>query len=189
LRGRWRATSLGGADLLRRAMGKKKKEVMEKEKAKFLDGARKTGVDEKIADEVFDLMAAFAGYGFNKSHSAAYGLVTYQTAYIKAHYPEEFWAAILTCDRDDTDKVSRYVAEIRDHGGAVLPPDVNQSEQNFSVVKLQVAVPEKKGAGARGGRDSKGSKTAAVAKAREQARAEDRKEGHSLRNVGRKRRR
>ena len=156
--------SLGGADLLRRAMGKKKKEVMEKEKAKFLDGARKTGVDEKVADEVFDLMAAFAGYGFNKSHSAAYGLVTYQTAYIKAHYPEEFWAAILTCDRDDTDKVSRYVAEIRDHGGAVLPPDVNQSEQNFSVVKLQVAVPEKKGAGARGARDSKGSKTAAVVK-------------------------
>ncbi len=127
--------SLGGADLLRRAMGKKKKEVMEKEKAKFLDGAQKTGVDPKIADEVFDLMAAFAGYGFNKSHSAAYGLVTYQTAYLKSHYPAEFWAALLTCDKDDTDKVARYVAEVRDSGIEVLPPCVNQSEMDFSVVK------------------------------------------------------
>lgn len=127
--------SLGGADLLRRAMGKKKKEVMEKEKAKFLDGAKKTGVNENIADEVFDLMAAFAGYGFNKSHSAAYGLVTYQTAYLKRHFPEEFWAALLTCDKDDIDKVARYVAEIRDRGGLVLPPEINQSEMDFAVVK------------------------------------------------------
>ncbi len=127
--------SLGGADLLRRAMGKKKKEVMEKEKAKFLDGAQKTGVDQKIADEVFDLMAAFAGYGFNKSHSAAYGLVTYQTAYLKRHFPAEFWAALLTCDKDDTDKVSRYVAEVRDSGIEVLPPCVNQSQMNFSVIE------------------------------------------------------
>ncbi|HNN92561.1 MAG TPA: DNA polymerase III subunit alpha [Pseudomonadota bacterium] len=129
--------SLGGADLLRRAMGKKKKEVMEKEKAKFLDGAKATGVDPKIADEVFDLMAAFAGYGFNKSHSAAYGLVTYQTGYLKRHFPDEFWAAILTCDKDDTDKVARYVAEVRAGGGVVLPPDINQSELDFTVVKLQ----------------------------------------------------
>ncbi len=128
--------SLGGADLLRRAMGKKKKEVMEKEKAKFLDGAKKTGVDPKIADEVFDLMAAFAGYGFNKSHSAAYGLVTYQTAYLKRHYRAEFWAALLTCDKDDTDKVARYVAEVRDYGIEVLPPCVNQSLMDFSVVKV-----------------------------------------------------
>jgi DNA polymerase-3 subunit alpha len=131
--------SLGGADLLRRAMGKKKKEVMDKEKAKFLDGARVTGVSEKIADEVFDLMAAFAGYGFNKSHSAAYGLVTYQTAYLKRHFPEEFWAALLTCDKDDTDKVARYVAEVRDRDGLVMPPDINQSEMDFSVVKTAVA--------------------------------------------------
>ncbi len=130
--------SLGGADLLRRAMGKKKKEVMEKEKAKFLDGAHKTQVNEKIADEVFDLMAAFAGYGFNKSHSAAYGLVTYQTAYLKRHFPEEFWAALLTCDKDDIDKVARYVAEIRDRGGQVLPPEINQSEMDFAVVKTTV---------------------------------------------------
>ncbi len=130
--------SLGGADLLRRAMGKKKKEVMEKEKAKFLDGAKVTGVPLEIADEVFDLMAAFAGYGFNKSHSAAYGLVTYQTAYLKRHFPEEFWAALLTCDKDDTDKVARYVAEVRERDGLVLPPDINQSEMDFSVVKATV---------------------------------------------------
>lgn len=128
--------SLGGADLLRRAMGKKKKEVMEKEKQKFLEGAKKTGVDPKIADEVFDLMAAFAGYGFNKSHSAAYGLITYQTAYLKKHFPAEFWAALLTCDKDDTDKVARYVAEVRDAGIPVLPPCTNQSEMDFSVVHL-----------------------------------------------------
>lgn len=139
--------SLGGADLLRRAMGKKKKEVMEKEKAKFLDGARKTGVDEKIADEVFDLMAAFAGYGFNKSHSAAYGLVTYQTGYLKRHFPAEFWAAILTCDKDDTDKVSRYCGEVRDHGIPVLPPDVNQSAMDFSVVRVEVKKKSDKPAG------------------------------------------
>ncbi len=128
--------SLGGADLLRRAMGKKKKEVMEKEKAKFLEGANKTGVSEKVAGEVFDLMAAFAGYGFNKSHSAAYGMVTYQTAYLKRHYRAEFWAALLTCDKDDTDKVARYAAEVRAHGGKVLPPDINQSGMDFGVVKV-----------------------------------------------------
>lgn len=130
--------SLGGADLLRRAMGKKKKEVMEKEKEKFLQGAHVTGVDKHIADEVFDLMAAFAGYGFNKSHSAAYGLVTYQTAYLKHHFPNEFWAALLTCDKDDTDKVARYVSEVRAGGGQVLPPDVNQSETDFGVVQVAI---------------------------------------------------
>jgi DNA polymerase-3 subunit alpha len=131
--------TLGGADLLRRAMGKKKKEVMEQEKARFLEGARKTGVDERVADEVFELMAAFAGYGFNKSHSAAYGLVTYQTAYLKHHYPEEFMAALLTCDKDDTDKVAKNVAEIRAMGIRVLPPDVNQSAMDFTVVKVAAA--------------------------------------------------
>jgi DNA polymerase-3 subunit alpha len=140
--------SLGGADLLRRAMGKKKKEVMEKEKEKFLAGARKTGVDEKIADEVFDLMAAFAGYGFNKSHSAAYGLVTYQTGYLKRHFPAEFWAAILTCDKDDTDKVSRYCGEVRDHGIPVLPPDVNQSAMDFTVQGGDLPVPPATAVGA-----------------------------------------
>ncbi len=126
--------SLGQADLLRRAMGKKKKEVMEKEKARFMAGAEKSSVDVRIADEVFELMAAFAGYGFNKSHSAAYGLVTYQTAYLKKHFPEEFMAALLSCDKDDTDKVVKNVSEARDMKIDVLRPDVNESEKDFSVV-------------------------------------------------------
>ena len=130
--------SLGGADLLRRAMGKKKKETMDKEKAKFMAGAEKNGVDVKIADEVFELMAAFAGYGFNKSHSAAYGLVTYQTAYLKRYFPEEFMCGLLTCDKDDTDKVVKNVAEVRAMGIEVLRPDISQSECDFSVVKMKV---------------------------------------------------
>ncbi len=128
--------SLGQADLLRRAMGKKKKEVMEQEKARFLDGAAKVGVEAKVADEVFDLMAAFAGYGFNKSHSAAYGLVTYQTAYLKKHFPEEFMAGLLTCDKDDTDKVVKNIAETRAMSIPVLRPDVNESASDFSVLRL-----------------------------------------------------
>ncbi|MSP63641.1 MAG: DNA polymerase III subunit alpha [Myxococcales bacterium] len=128
--------SLGQADLLRRAMGKKKAEVMEKEKAGFLVGAAGLGVDPKVADEVFELMAKFAHYGFNKSHSAAYGLVTYQTGYLKKHYPEEFMAGLLTCDKDDTDKVVKNVAEARAMGIDVLRPDVNQSASDFSVVKV-----------------------------------------------------
>ena len=151
--------SLGGADLLRRAMGKKKKEVMEKEKAKFLEGAAKTGVDGKIADEVFDLMAAFAGNGFNKSHSAAYGLVTYQTAFLKRHFPDEFWAALLTCDKDDTDKVARYVAEVRAGGGAVLPPDINQSDIDFTVVKVTPAPAAAEGASKAASKADKGKPT------------------------------
>jgi DNA polymerase-3 subunit alpha len=129
--------SLGQADLLRRAMGKKKKEAMEKEKAKFLKGAEVKGVDLKIAEETFDLMAKFAAYGFNKSHSAAYGLVTYQTAYLKHYFPEEFFAGLLTCDKDDTDKVIKNVAEVRGLGIEVRRPDVNESETDFSVVKEQ----------------------------------------------------
>jgi DNA polymerase-3 subunit alpha len=127
--------SLGQADLLRRAMGKKKKEAMEKEKAKFLAGAEKKKVDLKIADETFELMSKFAAYGFNKSHSAAYGLVTYQTAYLKHYFPEEFFAGLLTCDKDDTDKVIKNVAEVRALGTEVRRPDVNESETDFSVVK------------------------------------------------------
>src|SRR5262249_44103938 len=130
--------SLGQADLLRRAMGKKKKEVMEKEKARFLAGAEKKGVDKKIADEIFELMSKFAAYGFNKSHSAAYGLVTYQTAYLKHHFSVEFMAALLTCDKDDTDKVVKNVSEVRSTGVEVRRPDVNQSEMDFSVVKETV---------------------------------------------------
>jgi DNA polymerase-3 subunit alpha len=116
-------------------MGKKKKEVMEKEKGKFLAGAEKKGVDLKIADETFELMSKFAAYGFNKSHSAAYGLLTYQTGYLKRYWPEEFFAGVLTCGKEDTDKVVKNVAEVRAHGIEVLKPDVNLSQMDFSVVR------------------------------------------------------
>ncbi len=127
--------SLGDADNLRRAMGKKIPEVMEQERAKFMGGAKKLGVDLKKAEYVFDLMAKFAGYGFNKSHSAAYALISYQTAYLKAHYPAEFMAALLSCDVNNTDKVVRYIQESQDHGIDVLPSDINESDKDFTVVK------------------------------------------------------
>ena len=126
--------SLGGADLLRRAMGKKKASVMAAQKLVFIEGAAKTGLaDADKAEAIFDLMAHFAGYGFNKSHSAAYGLISYQTAYLKAHYPVEFMAALLTADGDNTDKVVRYIADARSNGIVVRPPDVNVSLKDFSV--------------------------------------------------------
>ena len=127
--------SLGDADNLRRAMGKKIPEVMEAPRSKLMAGAEKLGVDLKKAEYVFDLMAKFAGYGFNKSHSAAYAYVSYQTAYLKAHYPAEFLAALLSCDVNNTDKVVRYIQESQDHGIAVLPPDINESDKDFTVVK------------------------------------------------------
>lgn len=126
--------SLGGADLLRRAMGKKKESEMAKQKAVFVEGSVNNGHGADEAGGIFDLVAHFAGYGFNKSHSAAYALITYQTAYLKAHYPVEFVAATLTADRDKTEKVVRTVAEARSMGITVLPPDVNQSEIDFTVV-------------------------------------------------------
>ncbi|MFT5434683.1 MAG: DNA polymerase-3 subunit alpha, partial [Myxococcota bacterium] len=126
--------SLGGADLLRRAMGKKKAEVMAAQRQVFLDGAVETKIcDPEKAGEIFDLMAFFAGYGFNKSHSAAYALISYQTAYLKAHYPVEFMAALLTADGDNTDKVVRYIADSRAHGIVVRPPEVNVAQKDFSV--------------------------------------------------------
>src|SRR5438094_6068902 len=115
-------------------MGKKKKEVMEKEKATFLAGAQKNQIDPRLADEIFELMSKFAAYGFNKSHSAAYGLVTYQTGYLKRYFPEEFMAGLLSCDKEDTDKVVKNVAEIRAMGIEVRRPDVNQSLHDFTVV-------------------------------------------------------
>ena len=126
--------SLGGADLLRRAMGKKKASEMDKQKAIFVGGAIERGHLREKAEEVFDLMAYFAGYGFNKSHSAAYALITYQTAYLKTHYPVEFSCATLTADKEKIDKVVRTVAEARSMGITVLPPDVNESEIEFTVV-------------------------------------------------------
>ena len=127
--------SLGGADLLRRAMGKKIKEVMGKEKLKFMEGALGRGVDKKIADQVFELMAFFAGYGFNRSHSAAYGWITYQTAYLKWHYPHEFMAGLMSCDRDNTDNIVKFIAEARAMGLTVERPDVNESASDFTVVQ------------------------------------------------------
>jgi DNA polymerase-3 subunit alpha len=126
--------TLGQADLLRRAMGKKKKEEMEKQKALFLEGARKKAIDEKIAAEIFDLMEKFAGYGFNRSHSAAYALITVQTGWLKRHYPVEFMAGLLTCDKDNTEGIVRFMAEARAMGIEVRRPDVNESESDFSVV-------------------------------------------------------
>ena len=124
--------SLGQADLLRRAMGKKKAEEMQKQRAVFAQGCAERGVDEKQASEIFDTIEKFAGYGFNKSHSAAYGIITYQTAFLKTHYPVEFMAALLTSDGDSTDKIVRLIAECRAMGLTVLPPSVNQSDLDFT---------------------------------------------------------
>ncbi len=126
--------SLGGADLLRRAMGKKKPEEMAKQKSTFIDGAKSIGVLEEDADRIFGLLEFFAGYGFNKSHSAAYALITYQTAFLKAHYPVELLCGIMTSDKDRIDKVVRTIADARAMGVTVLPPDVNESDIDFKVV-------------------------------------------------------
>ena len=125
--------SLGGADMLRRAMGKKKPEEMAKQRELFLEGAKKRDIDEKTAGPIFDLMEKFAEYGFNKSHSAAYALVAYQTAWLKAHYPAAFMAAVLSADMDNTDKVVGLIDDCRDLGLEVLPPDVNSSKIQFTV--------------------------------------------------------
>jgi len=125
--------SLGGADLLRRAMGKKKPEEMAKQRSIFTEGAVERGVEEEQATYIFDLMEKFAGYGFNKSHSAAYALVSYQTAWLKAHYPAAFMAAVLSSDMDNTDKVVMLIDECRGMGLAVLPPNVNECAYRFTV--------------------------------------------------------
>jgi DNA polymerase-3 subunit alpha len=124
--------SLGGADLLRRAMGKKDAAKMAKERHKFREGAAGHGLSDAKADAIFDLMEKFAGYGFNKSHAAAYALVSYQTAWLKAHYPAEFRAATLSSDMDNTDKVVTFLNEARARGLQVKPPDVNVSGYMFT---------------------------------------------------------
>jgi DNA polymerase-3 subunit alpha len=130
--------SLGDADVLRRAMSKKDPKEMERQKEKFLEGARSKGIDSNKAERVFDLMAKFAEYGFNKSHSAAYALIAYQTAYLKAHYPVEFMAALLTCDMENTDKIVKYIGECQDMGTEILPPDVNESYRDFTVIGSKI---------------------------------------------------
>ena len=126
--------SLGQADLLRRAMGKKDDKEMSRQKGLFLEGAKANKLDAKKSEAIFDLMHKFAEYGFNKSHSAAYALIAYQTAYLKAHYPVEFMAALLTCDMDSTDKVVKNISDCRGQGIEVLPPDINSSGLSFTVV-------------------------------------------------------
>lgn len=126
--------TMGEADDFRKAMGKKKPEIMKKHKEKFINGSVENGVPEKIALKIFDDIEYFAGYGFNKSHSAAYAKISYQTAYLKAHYPVEYMAALLTSIMNDKDKVAMYVNECRHLGIEVLLPDINESYQNFTVV-------------------------------------------------------
>ncbi len=125
--------TLGGADLLRRAMGKKKPEEMAQQRAVFLAGAVQNNISSQTATYIFDLMEKFAGYGFNKSHSAAYALLSYQTAWLKAHYPAEFMASVLSADMDNTDKVVRLIDECNDRGLKVIPPDINLSGYAFTV--------------------------------------------------------
>ncbi len=125
--------TLGGADMLRRAMGKKKPEEMAKQREVFAEGAKSQGVDPELATKIFDLVEKFAGYGFNKSHSAAYALVSYQTAWLKAHYPAHFMAATMSSDMDKTDKVVTFIEECRHMKLMPLPPDVNSGEFHFTV--------------------------------------------------------
>ncbi|MFD7907738.1 DNA polymerase III subunit alpha [Kitasatospora sp. NPDC059747] len=130
--------SLGQADLLRRAMGKKKKEVLEKEFVPFHAGCKERGYSDEAIQAVWDVLVPFAGYAFNKSHSAAYGLVSYQTAYLKANYPAEYMAALLTSVADDKDKMAVYLAECRQMGIKILSPDVNESVVDFTAVGSDV---------------------------------------------------
>src|SRR5205814_6837920 len=125
--------SLGSADLLRRAMGKKIPAEMEAQRQLFFEGAAARGVERARAELIFDQMAKFAGYGFNKPHAAAYALVTYQTAYLKANYPVEFLAALMTLDLGNTDKLNVFRQELHRLGVRLLPPDVNRSEVTFAV--------------------------------------------------------
>ncbi len=127
--------TLGAADLLRRAMGKKKPEEMAKQRTIFLEGSKKNNIDAEVAEKVFDLMEMFAGYGFNKSHSVAYAMISYQTAYLKAHWLDYFMASVLSSDMDNTDKVVHYVKDCLAFGLQILPPCINRSKACFHVEK------------------------------------------------------
>ena len=160
--------SLGGADLLRRAMGKKIKAEMDAQQELFVKGALERGVDKRRAESIFEQMAKFAGYGFNKSHAAAYALVAYQTAYLKANYPVEFLAASMTLDMGNTDKLNQFRAELGRLGIALLPPDINRSEVDFAVevdpktgnAAIRYALAAVKGVGAQAMRDLVGERRA-----------------------------
>ncbi len=144
--------SMADADGLRKAMGKKIKAMMAEHRALFLKGAKENHLDEKKAEEVFDLMEKFGGYGFNKSHSAAYALICFQTAYLKAHYPLEYMAALMTSEMNNTDNVVKYMDQCRSHKINVLPPDVNESDSEFSVtdsaIRFGLAAVKNVGSGA-----------------------------------------
>lgn len=127
--------TLGEADILRRAMGKKNPQLMDEQKEKFIQGAKKRGINSSTAKRIFELMAYFAGYGFNKSHSAGYAIICYQTAYLKAHYPLEFMAALLTSEKENTDKLILYFNECKRMEIEVLPPDINYSSSSFTTTK------------------------------------------------------
>lgn len=127
--------SLGGADMLRKAMGKKIMELIQEEKKKFIEGCFQNGIDKKTAEGIFAFIEPFAGYGFNRSHAACYGLIGYQTAFLKAHYPAEFMAALMTSDQDNTDRIAIEVDEAEQMGIEVLPPHINESFEEFTVVK------------------------------------------------------
>ncbi len=126
--------TLGEADLLRRAMGKKLPDVLSQQRSRFLNGAQERGIPEDVANHVFDLMEYFAGYGFNKSHTVAYGLLAYQSAYLKAHYPLAYMTALLMSVEGNTDKVAKYIQEARRIGIKILPPDINESRVHFTPV-------------------------------------------------------
>jgi DNA polymerase III subunit alpha len=143
--------SLGSADLLRRAMGKKIPAEMEAQRQLFIEGAVERGVDSGLADHIFDQMAKFAGYGFNKSHAAAYALVAYQTAYLKANYPVEFLAALMTLDLGNTDKLNVFRQELDRLGIRLLAPDINRSEAKFAVEPETPNLPSPAGGGGKGG--------------------------------------
>lgn len=142
--------SLGGADILRRAMGKKKVSEMDRQRLIFVEGSGKKGVGEEKANEVFDMMAKFAGYGFNKSHAAAYSMVAYQTAFLKTHYPAEFMAALMTCDIRNKDKIAFFREECTRMKIEVLPPHINESAYDFRVVdgRIRYGLGGAKGVGA-----------------------------------------
>ncbi|PID55393.1 DNA polymerase III subunit alpha, partial [candidate division KSB3 bacterium] len=126
--------TLGEADILRKAMGKKIVKLIKEQKIKFVDGCVQQGVKRDVAEKVFSFIEPFAGYGFNRSHAACYGLIGYQTAYLKAHYPAEFMAALMTSDQGNTDRIAIEAAECRDMGIDVLPPDINESFEEFAVI-------------------------------------------------------
>ncbi|MBI1978147.1 MAG: DNA polymerase III subunit alpha [Candidatus Omnitrophica bacterium] len=130
--------SLAKADSLRRAMGKKIPEIMEREKKSFMEGATKRGINKRASEKIWNLIEYFSGYGFNKSHSTAYALISYQTAYLKANYPVEFMAALLSSEKDNTDKIVRYIEECKRLGIAVLPPSVNESYSVFTCVEKNI---------------------------------------------------